>query len=122
MSIVMVDDNDDCRFVLKKLIQKVCPSESVLEFSDGQSGFEYISNHPDIKLIISDIKMPKMDGIQLASELRSSGITIPIVLITAHQHIDVTSKDDYQVDDILPKPFGLQEIKELCSKFILEVV
>ena len=77
---------------------------------DGEAALEKI--HSDgYDAIVLDIMMPKMDGLQVLKELRSSNIVTPVLLLTAKAEIDdrVTGLDA-GADDYLTKPFAMKEL------------
>jgi len=78
--------------------------------SDGEAVFEVLKAfRPD--LIVLDLMLPKMDGIQVCRELRKQNNAVPIVMLTALQ--DVTDKIaglDNGADDYMTKPFSPQEL------------
>lgn len=78
--------------------------------SDGEAVFEMLKPfRPD--LIVLDLMLPKMDGIQVCRELRKQNNAVPIVMLTALQ--DVTDKIaglDNGADDYMTKPFSPQEL------------
>ncbi len=77
---------------------------------DGERGLEKIQTH-HYDVLVLDINLPKKDGITICEELRSSGNTIPIIMLTSRN----TSKDvviglDAGADDYLGKPFTMEEL------------
>lgn len=82
--ILVVDDNADARFMLKTVLE--AQGFAVVCAEDGQVALDMIkSHHPD--LIISDIQMPNLDGIEMIKILRSQSETKDTpVLVTSAQH------------------------------------
>ena len=81
LTVLLIEDNEDCRFYLKDNLQ---PYYKVVEASDGREGWQKVlSTHPQV--IVSDINMPLMDGIQLSRKVRFDKRTshIPVILLTA---------------------------------------
>jgi DNA-binding response OmpR family regulator len=82
----------------------------VFHFSDGKSGLESFKNQ-DFDICILDIMMPKMDGFELATEIRKQNSDIPIIFLSAK-----TLKEDrlkglrLGADDYLIKPFSIEEL------------
>ncbi|HEY4110887.1 hybrid sensor histidine kinase/response regulator transcription factor [Puia sp.] len=80
-TILIVEDNEDFRFYLKDNLRA---HYKVIEASDGKEGWrKVLSAHP--QLVVSDISMPHMDGIQLCRKIRTDERTkqIPVILLTA---------------------------------------
>ena len=77
---------------------------------DGESAFEY-AMAGDYDGVILDIMMPKMDGLQVLSELRKRGYKKPVLLLTARTQVEDRIKGlDAGADDYLPKPFDMGEL------------
>lgn len=105
--ILVIEDNDDLRkFMTDTLKEKY----SVIEARNGEEGLNIaIEVIPD--LIISDIMMPVMDGLQLCESLKKGKNTchIPIILLTAKATVDDQIKGlEYKADAYLTKPFDLR--------------
>lgn len=104
-TILIVEDNPELLHVLTDIIGKYY---AVLTASDGKQGFEIASqNLPD--LIISDIFMPVMDGIELCREVKKHPaiFQIPVILLTAiDSQQSKMSSFDIGADDYLTKPFN----------------
>ena len=70
MQILLVDDDEIIRTGMRKMISKdmgeVCAIE---EFANGLEALNYVRNNPKVDLIITDIRMPLMDGFQLIEEV-----------------------------------------------------
>ena len=116
-SILIVEDNDD---LLRFIRESIGKQFSVFESSNGKEGLEKAFKIiPD--LIISDIKMPRMDGIELCEKIKADERTshIPVVLLTARSTLDnkmeglVTGADDY-----ITKPFKIQELQVRINNLI----
>jgi signal transduction histidine kinase/ligand-binding sensor domain-containing protein/DNA-binding response OmpR family regulator len=109
--ILIVEDHADLRGFLRSELS--ANAYRVVEAKDGQAGYEEALYYiPD--LIISDIMMPKMDGIQLCGLLKTDEKTshIPIILLTAKASSKVEGLET-GADDYLTKPF---EARELFSR------
>jgi signal transduction histidine kinase/ABC-type sugar transport system substrate-binding protein/DNA-binding response OmpR family regulator len=103
-TVMVIDDNDDLREYIKNLLSV---SYHVLEASDGKRGLELAREYiPD--LVISDIMMPVMDGLEFCNKLKSDRTTshIPVILLTARS-MDDQRIEGYQhgADAYITKPF-----------------
>jgi DNA-binding response OmpR family regulator len=78
--------------------------------NDGQSGLDY-ALAAEYDIIVLDIMLPQMDGLQLLRKLRSQGIKTPVLLLTARDGIEDRVKGlDAGADDYLSKPFAFPEL------------
>ena len=82
----------------------------VLVASDGETGIEQtLKNRPD--LILLDVMLPKMSGLDVCRRLRTEGIKTPIVMLTARgQEMDKVIGLEVGADDYVTKPFGVKEL------------
>ncbi len=77
---------------------------------DGEAGL-HKALVDDYDLIILDLNLPKLDGLQVCSLLRKEGNTVPVLMLTARVGVEATVAGlDIGADDYLPKPFELSEL------------
>lgn len=81
--ILIIEDEAAIRRVLTKILSEENDSYQVEEAEDGVSGYEKIKNN-DFDLVLCDIKMPKMDGVELLEEVKKIKPEIPMVMISGH--------------------------------------
>lgn len=104
--LVVEDDARISRFVEKGLIES---GYSVTVAPDGEDGFLDARYNP-YDLIVLDLMLPKMDGIEVARKLRVEGVTTPILMLTARDaEGDKIEGLDVGADDYLTKPFSFGE-------------
>lgn len=85
--ILIIEDEAAIRRVLKKIISEENDTYFVEEAEDGLEGLEMIKNN-DFDLILCDIKMPKMDGVEVLEKAKKIKPEIPIVMISGHGDLD----------------------------------
>ena len=85
--ILVIEDEASIRRVLKKIISEENDSYHVEEAKDGLLGIEMIKNN-DYDLVLCDIKMPKMDGVEVLEKAKKIKPEIPIVMISGHGDLD----------------------------------
>ncbi len=85
--ILIIEDEAAIRRVLSKIISEENNSYQVEEAEDGLSGIEMIKNK-DYDLILCDIKMPKMDGVEVLEKAKKINPEIPIIMISGHRDLD----------------------------------
>ena len=115
--ILLVEDNPD----MQKFIKNAFAREyKVLLASDGEAGMKIAENKvPDI--IVSDVMMPKKDGVTMCKELKNNTITshIPVVLLTARGSIAHRLEGiEVGADAYIPKPFDMEHLKLRVQKLI----
>lgn len=105
--ILIVDDDPDIRKVLSLLLKE---AYIVAEAGDGPSAIEYIRSNPDTDLIVLDVMMPGMSGIDACTEIRKLS-NAPILFLTAKSaEQDRVSAYQSGGDDFLSKPFSQAEL------------
>ena len=85
--ILIIEDEASIRRVLVKILSEESDTYSVSEAEDGLSGIELIRKE-DFDLVLCDIKMPKMDGVEVLEAMKKLKPEIPIVMISGHGDLD----------------------------------
>lgn len=115
--VLVVDDNEDLRNLVKNHLQS---QYQVIEAENGKEGWEKALRFvPD--LIISDILMPEMSGIELCNHVKSSDVTnhIPVILLTALPSIEHRIEGLKKgADSYIPKPFDPEHLKVRVAKLM----
>ena len=108
MKILVVDDEQAVRESLRRSLR--FNGYEVLTANDGLEAVETVrAENPE--LLILDVMMPNMDGLEVCRTLRSEGWDRPILVLTARDGVsDRVSGLDAGADDYLPKPFALEEL------------
>jgi PAS domain S-box-containing protein len=115
MRILVVEDNALNRAVANAFLNR--QGVVVSEAHDGIQALEMISND-QFDLVLMDIQMPTIDGIEACKIMRSKGIVIPIIALTANaQQTERVKCISAGMDDYLVKPFEESEIIQTLSKF-----
>ena len=104
--LVVEDDRKAARFLKQGLEEE---GHLVDVAADGEEGAQLGHLNP-YDLIVSDVQLPKKDGLQLSRELRREGVETPILMLTARDSIeDIVRGLDAGADDYMTKPFALDE-------------
>ncbi|MEH0152882.1 two-component regulator propeller domain-containing protein [Limibacter armeniacum] len=108
--ILIVEDNKE---LLKFLVSHFSPHYKVSHAADGKTALEKIEKGlPD--LVISDVMLPKMDGMTLCRKVKTEVATchIPVILLTAKANVENKLKGlDEGADAYIPKPFNMKELE-----------
>lgn len=115
--VLVVEDNHKVRSFI---IGELSPYYKILEAENGREGlFLALKKIPD--LVISDVMMPEMDGIELCQKLKNDEKTshIPIILLTAKtQEENILKGLEVGADDYMLKPFGIKQLLVRIEKLI----
>ena len=118
-TILLVEDNKEFRYYMSELLSK---KYNVLEAEDGEEG-EWIATTKFPDLIISDVMMPKVDGLELCKRIKSNIQVshIPVILLTARS-TDESKLFGYEsgADEYISKPFNLDILLLRIQKLINE--
>ena len=106
--ILVVDDEEKMQHLLS--IMLIRQGYNVDRAGDGRKAFEMIKANP-YDMVISDIRMPHMDGMELLAAIKELGIPCPVVFITAYATVDSAVEAMRQgVADYITKPFDEERI------------
>ena len=107
-TILVIDDDDNLRDTIGLLLERE-GFRSILA-SDGLTGLDQaILAKPN--LIISDLRLPGLSGVEVCKRLRSSGVLTPIIVLSAiGEEIDKVLLLEIGADDYVVKPFGTREL------------
>lgn len=115
--LLVVEDNDDLRDYIVESFKDICDT---IEAKNGEEGIAMAQEHiPDI--VITDIMMPKIDGLQLCNTLKTNPTTnhIPIIILTAlNEERDLIAGLENKADDYVTKPFGANILKQKVKNLI----
>ena len=112
----VVDDDRSIRWVLEKALKQA--ELDVRCFEEADSVLRALSRgQPDV--VISDIRMPGMNGLELLERIHATHPDLPVIIITAHSDLD-SAVNAYQggAFEYLPKPFDVDEAVELTQRAI----
>lgn len=115
--LLIVDDEINMQKVLGILFRR--ENYEVTTASNGREAVEIIDSGVLFDLILSDIKMPVMDGIELLKYLKKSQINIPLILITAYGSItEAVDAMKQGAVDFITKPFNKEDLKNIVYRAI----
>jgi DNA-binding NtrC family response regulator len=108
MKILLVEDDDATRKGIAMFLRM--EGHEITATGDGAAAFEALGRQPH-DLVISDIRMPGMDGLTLLGRLRQEGLAVPVLMMTAYATVEEAVKALHSgADDYLTKPLNLDEL------------
>lgn len=121
ISLLVVDDDKMARDVLSIMIAREFPNSSIYFAEDGRSGLELFKEHiPDI--VITDISMPVMDGIQMAGEIKSMKDDTKFIVLTGYSETDYSSKiSEFGIKEYILKPVVFKRLFAAIKNCICEI-
>ena len=118
-TILIVDDQPDLRSILRQVLE--AEDYHCLEASDGEMAFQVLNDHPLVDLVVIDIKMPRMNGLELLASMRTHPVFkgISTIVITAQHSDDLRIRAlEAGAGQVLFKPFDLQEFKGCVHRLL----
>lgn len=113
-SIIVVDDEVELATLFKAFLTN--EGYNVISFADPILAFEYFKETSDKhSLIITDLRMPGLSGIELAKKIREINTEIKIFLTTAFDTKDLEDQSDFKIariDRLIQKPFHFSDLRE----------
>jgi DNA-binding response OmpR family regulator len=106
--ILIAEDEADMAMGLRDNLQ--FEGYQVIVVEDGEAAVQAVTDQsPD--LVLLDIMMPKLDGLEVCRRVREAGFMIPILMLTAKsQEIDIVRGLEVGADDYITKPFSIREL------------
>jgi DNA-binding NtrC family response regulator len=115
-TILIVDDDADSRLLCERALQfKGYVTRSL---SSGKEALEYLLENPEVKLMVLDIKMSPLTGIQVLEEIRTRKIDIPVILYSDYP----LYKSDFKTwlaDAFIVKSSDTTELKKTVGEFLV---
>ena len=119
LSILVVDDEVDIGLLLKQFLHGL--GINAVSFTSSLLAFEHLKNsHKNYSLIITDLRMPGMSGIDLSIKIRKEiSSSIKIFLITAFDISDLKNQSNFKlanIENIIQKPIKLSHLKKIINQ------
>jgi DNA-binding response OmpR family regulator len=107
-TILLVDDEDAVRRVLAFPLEK--DGYEVVQAADGEEALEKFAEQ-DVDLVVLDIMLPRLDGLEVCKRLRATS-SVPIIMLTARDdELDKVLGLELGADDYITKPFSIREFR-----------
>jgi DNA-binding NtrC family response regulator len=118
--ILVVDDNESVRNILADALEY--EGFRVSTAADGQCAWELVRQRPfAYDLVLTDMTMPAMDGIALLGKIMMDSPWIKVILMTAHQDVELKIKAELLgAFTVLFKPFGIEQIYQTLRRALAQ--
>ena len=110
-SILIIEDEEPIRRVLKKILLEEDESYNIYEAENGKEGFEIIKSNNKLDIVLCDIKMPLVDGLEVLNKSKNIKPNLPFIMLTGHGNIN-TAVDAMKTGafDFISKPPDLNRL------------
>ncbi len=121
ITILYVEDEQNAREALRRFIERFCKRLYLAE--NGEEGLQiYKEQNGEIDIVISDIRMPKMNGLDMVAQMKCIRKNQLVIFTTAHIDSEYLFKAiELQVDGYVAKPVDLDKLKVQIEKCIIEI-
>lgn len=117
-NILLIDDDLGLLKTLEEALSSYNEEWSILTAENGKQGAGIIASH-SVDLVVTDLRMPVMDGYELLAYLREKGATMPIIVMTADDSCKVGQRlRSLGVEQCISKPCQISEIVRAISSRI----
>ncbi len=114
-TILVVEDDTAVRGAVSRYLKS--QGHRVVEAADGIEGLSQLGTQT-VDLVLTDVDMPEMHGIELIQSLRQETPDVPIVVMTAvHEAINLV-EHELGIEHVLTKPFGIEELETVLRQVL----
>ena len=114
LKLLFVEDEEDLLSIITDALTKL--QANFLTANNGLEALELLKENPDIDVIITDINMPLVNGLDMIKNIIDQDIHIPIIVMSAHTETEyITKAQEYGVSEYLLKPFDFIRFIELIT-------
>lgn len=114
LKLLFIEDEEDLIEIITDTLNKL--QASFLTAKNGEEALDVIKQNPDIDIVVTDLNMPIMSGLELIKELKEDNFDKPIIVMSAHTEIDYINKaKEFGVDNYLLKPFDFIKFIDLVT-------
>lgn len=115
---ILIAEDDEANFLLlKKSLEKT--HAAIIHAENGKDAIKYFKMNPDVNIILMDIRMPVMDGIEATTQIKQIDPNIPIIVQTAFT-MSTEKEKSFKAgcDDYISKPINIKEFYATVCKYI----
>jgi len=115
--ILIAEDDPSNYLFLESLLRSY--NAELIWARDGNQAIEFHKKHPDLDLILMDIRMPTLNGLQATEKIRSRDKNIPIIALTAFAFADDLQKSqEAGCNEHITKPVKIVDLKYVLMKYL----
>ena len=116
-AIMVLDDESDITLIFRRSLE--LGGYTVFAFTDPMDALEHFKiNAERYGLVITDVRMPKMNGIEFANRVRTIIPSMSIVLMSAFSMADLEISPELKIEELLQKPVTATKLKEIVSRYV----
>jgi signal transduction histidine kinase len=120
-TVLVVDDEPDMELLIRQKFRKLISSKEFLFYfaNNGEQALEQLQNHPEIELVMTDINMPVMNGLQFLEKIPETPFKGKALVISAYTDIgNIRSAMNRGAFDFVTKPIDFQDLETTIQKTI----
>ncbi len=118
---MIVEDDSITRMLINAVMEKMHPDLSIYVADNGRTGLDLFEKYAP-NIVITDINMPVMDGIEMAREIKSRKADTKFIVMTAYSDRNYFERfNEIGFSDYLSKPIVLKKLTEAVRKCLTEV-
>jgi len=115
IKILFVEDEPDLLNIISDTLNKL--GANFLTANNGKEGLEILEKNSDIDLIVTDINMPVMNGLDMISEIRKKGNNVTSIIMSAHSEPEYLKRaKELNISDYILKPFDFLKFINLVGE------
>ncbi|NPA73208.1 MAG: response regulator [Epsilonproteobacteria bacterium] len=119
LKILYVEDNQDTREMTTMMLEDFF--QTIILSTDGEDGFNKFREHK-VDLVLTDINMPKLNGLELCRKIREIDKNIPLIVLSAHNETNYfEDSEEIGVDGYLLKPIDIEQLANLLYNVIKKI-
>jgi CheY-like chemotaxis protein len=117
LNVLLVEDNRADAYLISDLVKQTGVATELTWLNDGQKAVDFLDSSNEIDLIMLDLKLPKLDGHQIAKHLAndSKRKSLPIIIMTGSTYQGDIDRLEGNVVDYLIKPMSIEEMDKIVA-------
>jgi PAS domain S-box-containing protein len=114
---LLVEDEDVVRLTTARLLSRL--GWTVIVAEDGEAGWKAFEQHRSkLELVVTDVRMPKLDGLSLARRIRAAVPGLPILVVSGYDRVDGANSAAVEGTAFLAKPYALSALRDALARIL----